>query len=169
MESTGFHEPLYDFIEPGGFSVILANPLRNDWIPESYVPPKDIKEIRRVGRMRIRIKLSIRSYRNRTGYELLRLHVDYEVYLSTLRKAVCSWSAPHPDSSCLNSWDLFDLFSMVSSFFPNKVLNVCSCTNARFLASMLYIITASFLVGAISDLFLPILFFSFLWAFLNVW
>ena len=28
MESTGFYEPLYDFIEARGFSVILANPLK---------------------------------------------------------------------------------------------------------------------------------------------
>ena len=66
MESTGFYEPLYDFIESRGLEVKLANPLkvkliaesrmknddvdweilakllRNDWIPKSYVPPKEI-------------------------------------------------------------------------------------------------------------------------------
>ncbi len=79
MESTGFYEPLYDFIESRGLSVKLANPLkikliaesrmkndnvdseilakllRNDWIPESYVPPKEIREMRRIVRRRIRI------------------------------------------------------------------------------------------------------------------
>ncbi len=69
MESTGFYEPLYDFIESYGFAVKLANPLnirfiaesrmnnddvdsevlakllKNDRIPESYVPAKDIREM----------------------------------------------------------------------------------------------------------------------------
>ncbi len=102
MESTGFYEPLYDFIESRGFNVILANPLkikliaesrmknddvdpetfamllRNNWVPESYVPPKKIREIRRVVRTRIQTKQSLRSYKNRIRYELLRMHVDYE-------------------------------------------------------------------------------------------
>ena len=103
MESTGFYEPLYDFIESHGFSVKLANPLKikliaesrmknddvdseilakllkNDWIPESYVPPKDIREMRRIVRTRIQISQTMRSYKNRIRYELLRMHVDYEV------------------------------------------------------------------------------------------
>ena len=36
MESTGFYEPLYDFIESGEFSVKLANPLKNKLIAEVY-------------------------------------------------------------------------------------------------------------------------------------
>ena len=103
MESTGFYEPLYDFIESRGFDVILANPLKikliaesrmkNDdvdseilakllrasWIPESYVPPRDIREMRRTVRTRIQIKQTMRSYKNRIRFELLRLHLDYEV------------------------------------------------------------------------------------------
>ena len=101
-ESTGFYEPLYDFIESRGFSVKLANPLkikliaesrmknddvdseilakllRNNWIPESYVPPKEIREIRRIVRTRIQMSQSMRSYKNRIRYELLRMHVDYD-------------------------------------------------------------------------------------------
>ena len=70
MESTGFYEPLYDFIESHGFNVKLANPLkirliaesrmknddvhsevlakllRNNWIQESFVPGKDTAEKR---------------------------------------------------------------------------------------------------------------------------
>ncbi|QRF76192.1 hypothetical protein Thermo_01709 [Thermoplasmatales archaeon] len=57
-------------------SEILAKLLRNNWVPESYVPPK---EIRRVVRTRIQIKQSLRSYKNRIRYELLRMHVNYEV------------------------------------------------------------------------------------------
>lgn len=103
MESTGFYEPLYDFIESHGFEVKLANPLkirliaesrmknddidsevlakllRNDWVPESYVPPKDIREMRRIVRTRIQLKRDLTRMKNRIHFELLRLHVDYEV------------------------------------------------------------------------------------------
>ena len=34
MKSTGFYEPLYDFIESHGFSVKLANPLKIKLIAE---------------------------------------------------------------------------------------------------------------------------------------
>jgi len=74
MESTGFYEPIYDTIESKGFKVKLANPLKvkliaesrikndkidseilarllkNNWVPESYVPDKKIREIRRIVR-----------------------------------------------------------------------------------------------------------------------
>ena len=101
MESTGFYEPLYDFIESKGFKVKLANPLkikliaesrmknddidseilakllRNNWIPESYVPDREIREIRRVVRTRMDIKRTITSYKNRIRIEMKRLHVDF--------------------------------------------------------------------------------------------
>ena len=35
MESTGFYEPLYDFMESRGFNVKLANPLKIKLIAES--------------------------------------------------------------------------------------------------------------------------------------
>ena len=68
MESTGFHEIVQRFIESRGFSVTLANPLkirliaesrmknddvdsevlakllRNDWVPVSYVPDREIRK-----------------------------------------------------------------------------------------------------------------------------
>lgn len=103
MESTGFYEPLYDFIESHGFSVTLANPLKirliaesrmknddvdsevlakllkNDWVPESYVPDREIREMRRVVRTRIQLKHDLTRMKNRIHFELLMMHVDYEV------------------------------------------------------------------------------------------
>ncbi len=120
MESTGFYEPLYDFIESRGFSVKLANPmkikliaesrmknddvdseilaklLRNDWIPESYVPPKEIREIRRIVRTRIQISQSMRSYKNRIRYELLRMHVDYDLDPFTKKGKIFLWNLHNP-------------------------------------------------------------------------
>ena len=85
MESTGSRS-LYDFIESHGFKVILANPLKikliaesrmkhddvdsdvlakllmNGWVPESYVPRKEIREIRRMVRTRMQIKQSTTCY-----------------------------------------------------------------------------------------------------------
>lgn len=82
-----------------GYDVILANPLKikliaesriknddldsenlarllmNGWIPESYVPDRDIREMRRIIRTRIQTKRSCTSYRNRIRFELLRMHV----------------------------------------------------------------------------------------------
>ncbi len=58
-------------------SEILAKLLRNDWIPESYVPKKEIREIRRVVRTRIDIRRTMTSYKNRIKIEMKRLHVDY--------------------------------------------------------------------------------------------
>ncbi|MGC8981888.1 MAG: IS110 family transposase [Minisyncoccia bacterium] len=80
MESTGFYEPIYDAIESKGFKVKLANPLKvrliaesrikndkidseilakllkNNWVPESYVPVKNIRDIRKIVRTRISLK-----------------------------------------------------------------------------------------------------------------
>ena len=112
MESTGFYEPLYDFIESHGFSVKLANPLKikliaesrmknddidsdvlakllkNDWIPESYVPPSDIREMRRIVRTKIQLKRDLTRMRNRIHFEPNRMHVDYEVNLFTWKGKV---------------------------------------------------------------------------------
>ncbi len=102
MESTGFYEPLYDFIESQGFKVILANPLKikliaesrmknddvdsevlakllkNGWVPELYVPRKEIREIRRIVRTRMQIKQSTTTYKNWIRFELMRMHVSIE-------------------------------------------------------------------------------------------
>lgn len=61
------------------YSEILVKLMRNDRIPESYIPSKDIMGIRRIVRSRIQIKQSIRSYNNRIRYEIFRLHVNYEI------------------------------------------------------------------------------------------
>ena len=65
-------------------SEILAELLRNDWIQESYVPSKEIREMRRIVRTRIQISRTVRSYKNHIRYELLRMHV----YCGT--NALCS-------------------------------------------------------------------------------
>ena len=102
MESTGFYESLYDYIESKGFKVKLANPLKikliaesrmknddadseilakllkNNWIPESYVPNKEIRDLRRIVRTRIKIKKSTTSYKNRIKFETMRMHTDYD-------------------------------------------------------------------------------------------
>ena len=111
MESTGFYEPLYDFIESHGFEVKLANPLkirliaesrmknddvdsevlakllRNNWIPESYVPSKEVRDMRDTFQVRTRIQLkrNLTRMKNRIHFELLRLPVDYEVVVSAIQ------------------------------------------------------------------------------------
>lgn len=42
MESTGFYEPLYDFVESKRFSVKLANPLKIKLIAESRTKNDDV-------------------------------------------------------------------------------------------------------------------------------
>ena len=108
MESTGSRS-LYDFIESHGFNVKLANPLkirliaesrmknddvdsevlakllRNNWIPESFVPGKDIREMRRVVRTRIQLKRDLTRMKNRITFELLRLHLCHDNNPFTLK------------------------------------------------------------------------------------
>ncbi len=109
MESTGFYEPLYDFIESHGFTVKLANPLKirliaesrmknddvdseilarlllNNWIPESYVPCRKIREMQRIVRTRIALKQDLMRIKNRIHFELLRLHEDPDLNIFTLQ------------------------------------------------------------------------------------
>ncbi len=59
-------------------SEILAKLLRNNWVPESYVPKKEIREIRRIVRTRIDIRRTMTSYKNKIKIEMKRLHVDYD-------------------------------------------------------------------------------------------
>ena len=42
MESTGFYEPIYDFMESRGFNVKLANPLKIKLIAESRMKNDDV-------------------------------------------------------------------------------------------------------------------------------
>ncbi|MGC8585661.1 MAG: IS110 family transposase, partial [Thermoplasmata archaeon] len=102
MESTGFYEPIYDAIESKGFEVKLANPLKvrliaesrikndridseilakllkNNWAPESYVPVKNIRDIRKIVRTRISLKRVSTGFKNRIYMELRRLKIDYD-------------------------------------------------------------------------------------------
>ncbi len=108
-ESTGFYESLYDFIESHGFNVKLANPLkirliaesrmknddvdsevlakllRNNWIPESFLSGKNIREMRRIVRTVIHRKRDLTRMKNRINFELLRLHLSYDVNPFTLK------------------------------------------------------------------------------------
>ena len=108
MESTGFYEPIYDTIESKGFKVKLANPLKvkliaesrikndkidseclarllkNNWVPESYVPDKKIREIRRIVRTRINLKKVSTNFKNRIYMELKRLKIYYDGNIFTL-------------------------------------------------------------------------------------
>ena len=90
MESTGFYEPLYDFIESHGFSVKLANTLKISLIVESRMknddairgvakllkkdcpvrddPSKDIREMRRIVRTRIQLKRDLTRMKNRIHF-----------------------------------------------------------------------------------------------------
>ncbi|MEM3193214.1 MAG: hypothetical protein QW292_14240 [Candidatus Parvarchaeota archaeon] len=53
-------------------SEILTKLLMNIWIPESYVPNKEIGEIRRIVRTRIKIKESMTSYKGRIRFYTIR-------------------------------------------------------------------------------------------------
>jgi transposase len=54
MESTGFYEPLYDYIESKGFKVKLANPLKIKLIAESRMK-KTISEYYRTKKFNLNI------------------------------------------------------------------------------------------------------------------
>ena len=66
-------------------SEVLAKLLRNNWIPESFVPGKDTREIRSVVRTRIQLKRDLTRMKNRITFELLRLHLNYDVNPFTLK------------------------------------------------------------------------------------
>ena len=76
MESTGFYEPLYDYIESKGFKVKLANPLKIKLIAES-----------RMKNSRIQLNIPLTSRMNtfpavKPLFPILMRH-DYEVYCDT--------------------------------------------------------------------------------------
>ena len=60
-------------------SEVLAELLRNNWIPEAFVPEKDIRQMRRIVRTRIQMKKDLTRMKNRIDFDLLILHCT--VYL----------------------------------------------------------------------------------------
>ena len=95
LESTGVWEFVYEIIEEKGFPVKLAHPLkvraiaeasvktdkvdartlakllRLDMVPESYIPPKEIRDLRRLTRLRSYLTQTNTGLKNRTHAELL--------------------------------------------------------------------------------------------------
>ena len=96
LESTGIWEFIYEGIEKKGFEVQLAHPLkvraiaeakvktdkvdaetlanllRADLIPRSWVPSKDVRDLRQLVRQRAYLVQQSTSLKNRTNAELLR-------------------------------------------------------------------------------------------------
>ena len=94
MEATGFYQYIYDVIESRGFQVFLAHPLklkaltagraktdrndaemlaellRIDAVPESYVPPKEIRELRDLTRHRSSLVSESTTLKNKIHAEL---------------------------------------------------------------------------------------------------
>ena len=112
MESTGLWEHIYDLIEGEGYEVILAHPLktraiaeariktdrvdseilahllRSNLIPSSYVPPKEIRELRSLVRQRFFLKRHSTSIKNRIHSELARRGINPEMRYLFSRKGV---------------------------------------------------------------------------------
>jgi transposase len=96
LESTGVWEYIYDGIEDRGFEGVLAHPLkvraiaeariktdkvdaetlaqllRADLIPRSWVPSRDIRDLRQLVRQRAYLARQSTSFKNRVSAELLR-------------------------------------------------------------------------------------------------
>ncbi|MEW6070901.1 MAG: IS110 family transposase, partial [Candidatus Thermoplasmatota archaeon] len=96
IESTGIWEPVFDWLENLGYEVKLAHPLktkaiayakvktdkisariladllRANLLPESYIPPKEIRELRNICRERKGIVCERTRWKNRIKAELAR-------------------------------------------------------------------------------------------------
>ena len=96
MEATGFYEYIYDVIEARGYRVVLAHPLklkaltagrakndkndaemlaellRIDAVPASYVPPKEVRELRELTRHRSSLVAESTALKNKIHAELAR-------------------------------------------------------------------------------------------------
>jgi transposase len=95
LESTGVWEFVYEIIEAKGIPVKLAHPLKEraiaeasvktdkvdartlarllrlDMVPESYVPPKDIRNLRWLTRLRSYLTQTSTGFKNRIHADLL--------------------------------------------------------------------------------------------------
>jgi transposase len=107
LESTGIWEYIYEGIEDRGFEVVLAHPLkvraiaearvktdkvdaetlaqllRADLIPRSWVPSRDIRDLRQLVRQRVYLSRQATSFKNRISAELLRRGVRRPLELKT--------------------------------------------------------------------------------------
>jgi len=96
LESTGIWEFIYEGIERRGFEAVLAHPLkvraiaearvktdkvdaetlaqllRADLIPRSWIPPKDIRDLRQLVRQRAYLVRQAARFKNRIHAEILR-------------------------------------------------------------------------------------------------
>ena len=96
MEATGFYQYIYEAIEARGYHVVLAHPLklkaltagraktdkndaemlaellRLDAVPESYVPPKEVRELRDLTRHRESLVSEAVTLKNKIHAELAR-------------------------------------------------------------------------------------------------
>lgn len=102
LEASYFWEPVYDELEEMGFEVKLAHPrktrviadekiktdvrasealaqlLRMGWLPEAYVPPTDIRELRELLRRRVSLVESRTKYKNKIRAELTKRRIELE-------------------------------------------------------------------------------------------
>jgi transposase len=107
LESTGIWEFIYEGIEARGFPVMLAHPLkvraiaeakiktdkvdartlaqllRADMIPRSYVPSRDIRDLRHLVRQRAYLVQKCTGFKNRIHAELLRRGIKRPENLAT--------------------------------------------------------------------------------------
>jgi transposase len=107
LESTGIWEFIYEGIERRGFEAVLAHPLkvraiaearvktdkvdaetlaqllRADLIPRSWIPPKDIRDLRQLVRQRAYLVRQASRFKNRIHAEILRRGVRRPENLKT--------------------------------------------------------------------------------------
>jgi len=107
LESTGIWEFIYEGIEKRGFEAVLAHPLRvraiaearvktdkvdaetlaqllrADLIPKSWIPPKDIRDLRQLVRQRAYLVRQASRFKNRIHAEILRRGVRRPENLKT--------------------------------------------------------------------------------------
>lgn len=100
LEASYFWQPVYDELEEMGFEVKLAHPrktrviadekiktdirasealaqlLRMGWLPEAYVPPANIRELRELLRRRVSLVESRTKYKNKIRAELSKRRIE---------------------------------------------------------------------------------------------
>jgi transposase len=65
MEATYAWEPVYELLERMGLEVHLARLLQLNWLPTAYVPPREVRELRRLVRLRAElVRLGLKAIGN---------------------------------------------------------------------------------------------------------